>query len=153
MDPTIATVIDLSGRDAVVRVEGVACPRCAAGNGCGAAIFAQSRGTTTLTARVADSLQVAPGDRVELSVADRSLLRAACYVYGAPLLGLLLASALVHLLSEASNDWVALSWGTVGLFAGAAAGRVLARRDACVSGLRPTVCGRAGGPGREEMAP
>ena len=153
MDPTIATVIDRSGHDAVVRVEGVACPRCAAGKGCGAAIFARSPGATTLTARVADSLQVAPGDRVELSVANRSLIRAACYVYGAPLLGLLLASGFVHLSSEAPNDWVALLWGMVGLGAGAAAGRVLARRDTCVNGLRPTVSGRAGGPGSEETTP
>ena len=99
-----------------------------------------------MTVRVAKSLELAPGDRVELSVAHGSLLRAACYVYGAPLLGLLLASGLVHLLAEASNDWAALSWAVLGLGAGAAAGRVLARRDACVRGLKPVVSGLASGP-------
>lgn len=92
---------------------------------------------------MAGGLKLAAGERVKLSLTGASLLRAAFYAYGAPLLGLLLASGLVYLLAAASNDAVAVLWALGGMGGGAAVGGYMARRDACINALAPTVSGRA----------
>ena len=88
-------------------------------------------------------MPVAVGDRVRLAVAGSSLVRAASYLYGAPLLGLLAAAALAYLPAGDGNDAVGVIWALTGLAAGGLAGAALARRDACFRGMTPTITGPA----------
>lgn len=74
------------------------CPRCAAGRGCGAALF-DSRGLQRLEASVPDGCAAREGDVVEVSLAQRNLLRAALIVYGLPMFGALIGAGLAYGLS------------------------------------------------------
>ena len=142
-DP-IGTVLAVRHRDALVRVDSEICPRCAAGKGCGAGLFGQSKARVELTLPIADGLEIAVGERVTLSLKPSDLARAALFLYGLPLGGLLLASGLAFLVLEDPSDATALAWASVGLATGIVAGGVRARRDPCLSRLRPTISGRAG---------
>lgn len=146
MDNPVATVISVSEGSARVEVAGQsACPRCAAGKGCGAGIFSAGGRPVTLTAGIGEGMEIAlePGDRVVLSLAPADLVRAALIVYGAPLAGLLLASGLALLIVDPLTDLAALSFAVPGLVLGGIAGRRLAARDACVQDLAPTITGLA----------
>lgn len=144
MTDPVATVVSVAdGRARVEIADSSACPRCAAGKGCGAGIFGSTRESIALTVRVADGLQVATGDRVTLSLAPTGLVQAALFVYGAPLGGLLLASGTAYLLLDPLTDMIALGFSACGLLAGGIVGRVLARRDGCVSRMSPSINGLA----------
>jgi sigma-E factor negative regulatory protein RseC len=139
MDAPIATVIERSGPDALVRVDAPVCARCAAGRGCGAGVFASARSGTTLRVAVDAGLSVSVGQRVTLALGESSLMRAALYLYGAPLLGLLLGAGISQAVLQSANDTVSLAAGAAGLAVGACAGAVLSRRDACMADIRPSI--------------
>jgi len=144
MDSPVATVLSVSGGSAQVQVaDASACPRCAAGNGCGAGIRDSGRGTVAVTARISNELNLVAGDRVTLSLAPRDLVRSALFVYGAPLAGLLLATGLSGVFFDSASDGLVLGLGLFGLLLGALAGRFLARRDACVDRSLLSVIGFA----------
>lgn len=144
MPDPIATVISIAdGKARVTIADRSTCPRCAAGKGCGAGIFGSARESVTLTVRVTSGLDVSTGDRVTLSLAPTDLVHAALFAYGAPLGGLLLASGMAYLLVDPLTDALALGFSAFGLLAGGIAGRILARRDGCVSRMSPSISGHA----------
>lgn len=73
-----------------------ACPRCAAGKGCGAGIFSGRERTRRVDAVANQSQILAVGDTVQLQLTETSLLSAASFVYGIPLAGALGAAALAY---------------------------------------------------------
>ncbi|NQD37354.1 hypothetical protein HPT27_09965 [Permianibacter sp. IMCC34836] len=71
------------------------CPRCAAGNGCGAQLFsAKTNSTATLSVATSEDCVVACGDVVVVGMQPQLLQRAALWLYGVPLLVMLLTVAL-----------------------------------------------------------
>lgn len=137
MNEAVGIVRENRGTTVVVEVDAAACPRCQAGQGCGAGIFTAARQRVSMTVPLREGLQLLPGDSVRLSLPPGRLLRGVFLIYGLPLSALLLASGIAYLagLSEAAT----LVWAVAGLSAGFAAGGLLSRRDACLSKLRPTV--------------
>lgn len=145
MTDPVATVISIvDGRARVEMADRSACPRCAAGKGCGAGMPGSTRSAVALTVRVAEGLTVAAGDRVTLSLAPADLVRAALFAYGAPLAGLLLFSGSAYLLIDPLADALALGFAIFGLLTGGFTGHALARRDGCVSQMSPSISGFAG---------
>ncbi len=144
MTNPVATVLSIAGNEAIVEVsDRSVCPRCAAGKGCGAGIFSSAKKSLSLTVRIEAGIQIAEGDQVRLSLAPSDLARAAMFAYGAPLAGLLIAAGCAFLLVDSGSDIWALILSTAGLVAGFVAGRILARRDPCVSRLSPSIVGPA----------
>ena len=139
MSAPVATVIESDGRRALVRVESAACPRCIAGNGCGAGLLAGGRAARTLRANVGET-PVRPGQTVTLTMGGRSLLRGSLYLYGMPLFGLLAGTTLAALLRPGS-DAHALLAAALGLAAGGLLGGQLTRRDGCLRSVTPTIAG------------
>jgi sigma-E factor negative regulatory protein RseC len=136
--------MSVAGNEALVEVtDRNVCPRCAAGNGCGAGIFGVDKEPVSLTVRIDDGVRIASGDQVRLSLAPEDLVRASLYAYGAPLAGLLLAAGLTFLLVDPLSDLLAVLVSMAGLLAGGVAGRMLAHRNACVSRISPSIAGLA----------
>jgi sigma-E factor negative regulatory protein RseC len=139
-----ATVLSVAGNEALVEVtDRNVCPRCAAGNGCGAGIFGVDKDPVSLTVRIDDGVRIATGDQVRLSLAPADLVRASIYAYGAPLAGLLLAAGLAYWLVDPLGDLMAALVSISGLLGGGVAGRILAHRHACVSRISPSIAGLA----------
>lgn len=144
MTDPIATVISIAdGRARVQMSDRSGCPRCAAGKGCGAGLFGSTREPVALTVAVAEGLHIAAGDRVTLSLAPADLVQAALFVYGAPLGGMLLGAATAWLLMDPLTDALALGFSAFGLLAGGMIGRILARREGCMSRMSPSISGHA----------
>jgi sigma-E factor negative regulatory protein RseC len=140
----VATVLSVAGNEALVEVtDRNVCPRCAAGNGCGAGIFGVDKDPISLTVRIDDGVRIVTGDQVRLSLAPADLVRASFYAYGAPLAGLLLAVGLAFLLIDPLSDLLAVLVSIAGLLGGGVAGRTLANRNACVSRISPSIAGLA----------
>lgn len=125
------------GGNATVRVPRTTCPRCAAGQGCGAGIFAGQGGDVSMTAALPPDTSVRVGDRVTLTLQPGGLLRAAANAYGLPLAGLVLAAGLARALDGAEVESVV--WGLCGMLGGFMVAR--RRRDRCLSSLQPRIRG------------
>ena len=144
MTSPVATVLSVAGNEALVEVtDRNVCPRCAAGKGCGAGIFGVERDPVSLTIRIDDGVRISAGDQVRLSLAPAELVWASVYAYGAPLAGLLLAAGFAFLLVDPLSDLLAVLVSIGGLLGGGVAGRMLARRNACVSRISPSIAGLA----------
>jgi sigma-E factor negative regulatory protein RseC len=140
----VAEVLAVSAGRAHVSVASVACPRCAAGRGCGAGLLAASARNTHIEIRVSDEIELAPGDQVTLSVAGADLLRAAACAYGLPLAGTVGALAFGQTMMGAVPDSLAVWIAAAGLLAGWLAGRRILQRGSGSLQLRPEIikCGR-----------
>jgi len=124
---------------AVVDVDAAeACPRCASGKGCGAALFANSGQRVEVP--VPKSLSLAVGDIVEISLTPDNLLRAALIVYGLPLTGAIIAALVAYGLSlgDAAASLAALA----GLFLGLATARRFLGKQQCLRQFVPTISKR-----------
>ena len=135
MEAPQATVESISAESVTVRVARQACPRCAAGKGCGAGIFAGRGGDVSMTVPLERGMTVNVGDQVSLSLASGSLLRATFLAYGLPLTGLLLASGVAVMSGRADGESVL--WGLAGMLAGFTLARRRLKRDRCLSSLQP----------------
>ncbi len=133
-----AKVVSAAGDTVLVEVDAEVCPRCAAGQGCGAGLLAGDARRVSMQVTVDRDIQLAAGDDVMLTLEPGSLLRAALALYGLPLAGLLLGTAVGSMLAIAD-----FAGAAAGLVVGLLAGRWIARRDPCLSTLRPTISGRA----------
>ena len=123
---------------AVVEVDvSKACPRCAAGKGCGAGLFTGSGRIRRVEAIVGEHISLAEGDSVELSLASDNLLQAALIVYGIPLFGAIAAAGLAYLLQL--GDSAAAVAAVVGLFSGLLVGRWRLSRGECLENFVPYV--------------
>lgn len=135
----ILSLVDgADGARAVVRVSAAAaCPRCAAGKGCGAGIFAVGNSEREIEVRIPAGLTIAVDDVVEISLAPDNVLQAAILVYGLPLSGAILAAAVAYAFSL--GDVGAAMAALLGLGGGLAAGRWKLRQPDCLRGFVPSV--------------
>jgi len=142
MDNPTGRVLSLvdspDGARAVVAVQDLpACPRCAAGKGCGAGVFAVSDGERKVEARVPTNLVVSVADVVELSLAPDNVLRAAAIVYGIPLLGALAGAVIAY--GARAGDVGAAGAALLGLAVGLFFSRQKLRQADCLRRFIPTV--------------
>ncbi|NIL93014.1 MAG: hypothetical protein GTO71_00895 [Woeseiaceae bacterium] len=114
-----------------------ACPRCAAGKGCGAGIFATSGQEREIEVAVPDGLRPEVDDRVELSLAPDNLLRAAFIVYGLPMIGAIAGAAIAY--AAALGDQGAAVLALLGLGGGLLLSRWRLRRAACLRRFTPRI--------------
>jgi len=114
-----------------------ACPRCAAGKGCGAGILAAGRITRQVQVPVDPELGLVEGDVVDLTLAPKHILRAAVIVYGLPMLGALAAAATAY--AVALGDAGAAVAALVGLACGMLLGRWRLRRTECLQQFVPGI--------------
>jgi sigma-E factor negative regulatory protein RseC len=139
-----ATVVATGAGFATVSVKAaVACPRCAAGRGCGAGLLQKGR-TRVMQVRVAAGLELEVGDQVSLELAPERLLRAAWLAYGLPLSAMVLGVAVATAALHPGNDFALVAFAAVGLAAGVFAGRSRLARDHCMRRITPVVRERIG---------
>ena len=133
----IAVRRSASGTRVTVDVDAAAaCPRCAAGKGCGAGLFGGRRPGRRIEADLVPGTEVAKGDVVRLRLAPRSLLQASLIVYGWPLAGALTGASLAY--ATRFGDAGAAVLALLGMAAGAfLVRRRLARQD-CLRNFTPT---------------
>lgn len=92
--------------------------------------------------RVADGLDLEPGDCVRLELKPLHLLRAAWLAYGLPLLAMVLSVAAATAMADLLSDIGVMAFGAAGLAAGLIAGRRILRRDSCLQHLTPVASER-----------
>ena len=141
MDNPTGRVVSLddshSRARAVVEIDAAAaCPRCAAGKGCGAGLL-QPGGPRQIEVEIPDGLIAHVDDRVEVSLAPRNLLQAATTVYGFPLTGGLAGAAFAY--AQGLGDTAAAVAALLGLGGGLVASRWRLRREACLRQFIPTI--------------
>lgn len=110
-----------------------ACGSCSVSSGCGTSVIGKITGGKRNIVTVLSPLTLAPGDEVELGLAEGALISGSLIVYGVPLLGLLLGMIVYAVLLGASaGDGAAIVCGLGGLAIGMATARHFAhavRRD------------------------
>jgi sigma-E factor negative regulatory protein RseC len=127
------------GTRAIVDVDAAAaCPRCASGKGCGAALFTDSARQVEVS--IPPDMNLSAGDFVEVSLSPDNLLHAALIVYGLPLISALLAVALAYGLSF--GDMAASLAALSGLLFGAAIARRRLGEHRCLQRFIPTISRR-----------
>ena len=133
------SLVDSSnGARAVVAVDlASACPRCAAGKGCGAGLFASGGSDRQVEATIQPGLDIAADDLVEIALAPDNLLQAAIIVYGLPMLGAVVAAAIAYALSL--GDAAAAVAALLGLGSGLALSRWRLRQTACLQRFVPSI--------------
>lgn len=129
MDRASGKIISVHADTATVTVADTGCPRCAAGKGCGAGLLAGRSGTTQVELRLPPGHDYRAGDKVTLSIASSSLLRAALLAYGLPLAGTVLALTLGWLVMVPLGDLAGAVFALAGLLAGFFAGRSQLRKE------------------------
>jgi len=134
----VLLVDSANGARAVVAVDVTsACPRCAAGKGCGAGLFASGGTGRQVEASVPPGLDIAEEDVVEISLAPDNILRAAIIVYGLPMLGAVIAATIAYTLSL--GDVTAALAALTGLGSGLVLARWHLRQTACLQRFLPTI--------------
>ena len=125
-----------SRRHAILEVDpAAACPRCAAGRGCGAAALSDRK--RRIDALVAPGLDVEAGQTVTVSLESGRVMRAALLVYGLPLAGAVVGALLAWGLNL--DDAVAAGFAVGGLTVGVFISRWRLRRAACLRQFQPVV--------------
>ena len=117
----------------------IACRRCAAGKGCGAGILQSTNEVRHVRIELPIGLSAGVGDRVELSVEPKYLLRAALLAYGLPLSSMLVVLLAAQALPLSLNDAEAVGLALIGLIIGVMAGRSLLRNDSVCDQFIPTI--------------
>ena len=138
MQTTTGRVLSVADGCAQIEIDAaVACERCAAGKGCGAGLFGQTKGARQVSAGIAPGVTVTTGDVVRLSLLPARLLRAAGIVYGVPLAGALVAAGAAGLagLGELGAALAALTGLAVGYFLA----KSFVQREACLREFTPLV--------------
>jgi sigma-E factor negative regulatory protein RseC len=138
----VVSLVDRAdGMRALVSVDVVAaCPRCAAGKGCGAGLFADGARERRVEAIIPAGLDVAADDDVEITLAPDNLLQAAFIVYGLPMLGAIVAAAIAYALSL--SDAAAAAAALLGLATGLVLGRWRLRQTECLRRFVPAIARR-----------
>ena len=141
MDNPTGRVVSLvdsrNGARAVVEIDAAAaCPRCAAGKGCGAGLL-QAGGPRQIEVEIPAGIAPRVDDRVEVSLAPSNLLQAAVTVYGFPLTGALAGAAFAYAL--ALGDTAAALAALAGLGVGLAASRWRLQQGPCLRSFTPTI--------------
>lgn len=148
MDISRGQILAVHPGYAIVSVApGQACPRCAAGKGCGAGLLYSAELQREIRVPLAAGSPLRAGDRVELGIPSSELLRAAIYAYGTPLAGMLLALAIAGLLPGPLTDSLAVLAATAGLATAWAGCRAWLSRPQCSMRLQPGIVTHDNGAG------
>lgn len=136
-------VLERRGNTALVLCQSAqACPRCASGKGCGGALWGRLLGNRLHRVSAHTTVPgVAAGDSVLIGLDESALVKAAACLYGLPLLVMLTASILAHIVAPDSELSTVL-WAAVGLCAGILLARAVSRRAGHHAGYRPVVIRR-----------
>jgi sigma-E factor negative regulatory protein RseC len=142
MDNPTGTIHSLvtgpSGTLAIVDVDvEAACPRCAAGKGCGAGLLTGAGRIRRVEAVVGDDMSLAAGDCVEIGLAPANLLRAAMLAYGLPLAGGVGFAGLAYL--WAAGDTAAALAALAGMLLGLMLSRWRLSDSGCINDLVPHI--------------
>lgn len=93
-------VVGLEGGEALVRIGGASgCPKCDAGEGCGAGVFGRLLRRKPVILHAPNLIGARVGDTVQLGISDRQFLTLVFRLYGSPLLAALLGAAAGHALA------------------------------------------------------
>ena len=144
MDSPVGKIVSIGQGKATVAVERTAaCPRCAAGKGCGAGLLSGSTRPALLEVSLSPHLRIGEGDAVRLTLEPSYLLRASLLVYGLPLAGIVLVLVAGWFISRPLSDLEAITYAGVGLAAGYFAGRWQLNRQNCLKQFVPKIAGSA----------
>ena len=146
MDSPVGKIVSIGPGTATVAVERTAaCPRCAAGKGCGAGLLSGSKRPAMLEVSLSPQLGLSEGDEVRLILEPSHLLQATVLVYGLPLAGIVLMLVGGWLISKPLSDPEAIAYAIAGLAAGLIAGRWQLNRRNCLKQFVPKIAGSADG--------
>ena len=133
-----ATVVSWQHGQALVECDVKAsCSSCASRAGCGSRVLNKLGPQTTHTIAVPCAEPLEPGQKVELGIAESSLLGSAMLVYMTPLLGLFIMGALFQTLF--GNDMAAFSGAVLGGIGGFLLARGLSPKLATRSEWQPII--------------
>lgn len=133
-----ATVVSWQNGEALVSCDVKAsCSSCASRSGCGTRVLNKLGPQTTHTIVVASDMPLAPGQKVELGIAEGSLLGSAMLVYLSPLVGLFLIASLFQVLF--GSDLAALSGAILGGVGGFLIARGYSRKLAEREAWQPVI--------------
>ncbi|EGT4256445.1 SoxR-reducing system protein RseC [Citrobacter amalonaticus] len=133
-----ATVVSWQNGEALVSCDVKAsCSSCASRSGCGTRVLNKLGPQTTHTIVVASDVPLEPGQKVELGIAEGSLLSSAMLVYLSPLVGLFLIASLFQVLF--GSDLAALSGAILGGVGGFLIARGYSRKLAEREAWQPVI--------------
>lgn len=133
-----ATVVSWQNGEALVSCDVKAsCNSCASRSGCGTRVLNKLGPQTTHTIVVASDVPLEPGQKVELGIAEGSLLGSAMLVYLSPLVGLFLIASLFQVLF--GSDLAALSGAILGGVGGFLIARGYSRKLAEREAWQPVI--------------
>lgn len=141
-----ATVVSWQDGQALVSCDVKAsCNSCASRAGCGSRVLNKLGPQTTHTLVVPSDTPLEPGQKVELGIAEASLLGSAVLVYMTPLVGLFLFASLFQVLF--GSDLAALSGAVLGGVGGFLIARGFSRQLAERESWQPVILNVALPPG------
>ncbi|WP_436856763.1 SoxR-reducing system protein RseC [Citrobacter tructae] len=141
-----ATVVSWHNGEAIVSCDVKAsCNSCASRAGCGSRVLNKLGPQTTHTIVVPSDIPLEPGQKVELGIAEGSLLGSAMLVYLSPLVGLFLVASLFQVLF--GTDLAALSGAVLGGVGGFLIARGFSRKLAERESWQPIILNVALPPG------
>ncbi|EOH6333014.1 MULTISPECIES: SoxR-reducing system protein RseC [Citrobacter] len=141
-----ATVVSWQNGQTLVSCDVKAsCSSCASRAGCGSRVLNKLGPQTTHTIVVPSAEPLAPGQKVELGIAEGSLLGSAMLVYLSPLVGLFIFAALFQVLF--GSDIAALSGAVLGGVGGFLIARGYSRKLAEREAWQPVILNVALPPG------
>ena len=144
MDSPVGKIVSIERGSATVTVERTAaCPRCAAGKGCGAGLLSGGKTSALFEVPLSAASSFREGDEVRLTLEPSHLLRATLLVYGLPLAGIVLMLMAGWFISGPLTDAEAIAYAIAGLAAGFFAGHWQLNRHACLKQFVPKIEGRA----------
>ncbi len=144
MDSPLGKIVAIGRGSATVTVERtVACPRCAAGKGCGAGLLSGGGTSALLQVPLSPDSSLREGDEVRLTLEPSHLLRATLLVYGLPLAGIVLMLITGWFISRPLTDAAAIAYAIAGLAAGILASHRQLNRHECLKHFVPKIEGRA----------
>lgn len=133
-----ATVVSWQNGEALVSCDVKAsCSSCASRAGCGTRVLNKLGPQTTHIIVVASDVPLEPGQKVELGIAEGSLLSSAMLVYLSPLVGLFLIASLFQVLF--GSDLAALSGAILGGVGGFLIARGYSRKLAAREAWQPVI--------------
>ena len=143
MNSVTGKVVTVAGRKATVALEqDAACPRCAAGRGCGAGILVGRNRASAISIDIPGGRHLQPGDKVTLALRGTSLLQATLLAYGLPLAGTLLLLTCGIIFWSPLTDAAGILLAVTGLVGGNLLSHRILRRMPCTRRFVPTVSGR-----------
>jgi len=104
-----------------------ACPKCAAGEGCGGGILATAFANKTYRLSVKKSKQLQVNDLVQVGIESSVLIRASMVLYLLPLLFMVISAVLAGSLIS-NHDLYTVTGAIIGMLTGAFTAKLLSRR-------------------------